>query len=232
MTLTHSASLDWADSCSDEPKANGLSPFGEQVVTEMNRLGMFVDISHVSPETMRHSLRVSRAPVIASHSSARGLADHPRNVPDDVLKLVAQNGGVIMVHYSPGFILPEAARARRNMEEVGRELRKKYPNDADFQSAFAQWEREHPIPRCSVHTLVDHIEHIIKVAGIDNVGLGSDYDGIGSLPEQLEDVSTYPVITQVLLDRGYNKEQIIKVLGGNLIRAFRQMEDVAKASAK
>jgi membrane dipeptidase len=228
MTLTHSETLDWADSATDKPKSNGLSPFGEQVVAEMNRLGMFVDVSHVSVDTMKHALRVTRAPVIASHSSARALADHPRNVPDDVLKLVAQNGGVVMVNFFPGFILPEGARASREMYRVARELRQQYPNDKDYEAALRAWQKEHPTPRGSVHTVVDHIEHIIEVAGIDHVGLGSDYDGITSVPEQLEDVSKYPVITQELLNRGYTKEQIIKVLGGNLLRAFRKMEDVAR----
>jgi membrane dipeptidase len=227
MTLTHSESLDWADSATDEPKCHGLSPFGEQVVAEMNKLGMFVDISHVSVETMKHALRVSKAPVIASHSSAFALAEHPRNVPDDVLKLVAENGGVVMVNFYPGFILAEGARSRAKMFEVMREFRKKYPKEEDLREALKQWQNENPIPRGSVHDVVDHIEHIIKVAGIDHVGLGSDFDGIPSTPEQLEDVSKYPVITQVLLDRGYTKEQIIKVLGGNLLRAMRQMEAVA-----
>jgi membrane dipeptidase len=231
MTLTHSETLDWADSATDKPKSNGLSPFGEQVVAEMNRMGMLVDISHVSPETMKHALRVTKAPIIASHSSARALADHPRNVPDDVLKLVAQNGGVVMVNFFPGFILPEGARASREMFQVARRLREQYPDDKQFEEAMREWQKEHPLPRASVHSVVDHIEHIIKVAGIDHVGLGSDYDGITSVPEQLEDVSKYPVITQALLDRGYNREQILKVLGGNLLRAFRKAEQVAGSMA-
>jgi membrane dipeptidase len=228
MTLTHSESLDWADSATDEPKCHGLSPFGEQVVAEMNRIGMFVDISHVSVETMKAALRVSTAPVIASHSSAYAIAEHPRNVPDDVLKLVAENGGVVMVNFYSGFIMPEGARARAKMFEVMRDFRKKYPDDKDLQAAMQQWQKENPIPRGTVHDVVDHIEHIIKVAGIDHVGLGSDFDGIPTVPEQLDDVSKYPVITQVLLDRGYTKEQIIKVLGGNLLRAMRKMEEVAQ----
>jgi membrane dipeptidase len=228
MTLTHSESLDWADSATDEPKCHGLSPFGEQVVAEMNRIGMFVDISHVSVETMKAALRVSKAPVIASHSSAYAIAEHPRNVPDDVLKLVAENGGVVMVNFYSGFIVPEGARTMAHMFDVMREFRKKYPNDKDLQAAMRQWQKENPIPRGSVHDVVDHIEHIIKVAGIDHVGLGSDFDGIPTVPEQLDDVSKYPVITQVLLDRGYTKEQIIKVLGGNLLRAMRKMEDAAQ----
>ncbi|HEY1379694.1 MAG TPA: dipeptidase, partial [Gemmataceae bacterium] len=223
MTLTHTASLDWADSATDEPKAHGLSPFGEQVVAEMNRLGMLVDISHVSAETMRHVLRVTRAPVIASHSSAFALDPHPRNVPDDVLKMVAKNGGVIMVNFFPEFILPEGARRY----EIGRELKKQYPDEQDYLAALRKWRRENPTPPATVHNVVDHIEHIIKVAGIDHVGLGSDFDGIPSVPRQLEDVSKYPVITQVLLDRGYTPEQVKKVLGGNLLRAMRRAEEVA-----
>jgi membrane dipeptidase len=228
MTLTHSETLDWADSATDKPKNNGLSPFGEQVVLEMNRLGMLVDISHVSADTMKHVLRVTRAPVIASHSSAYALAEHPRNVPDDVLALVKKNGGVIMVNFFPGFIVPEAARAMKDMFQQFRELRAKYPDDKDLQAALEQFRKEHPIPTGSVHTVVDHIEHIIKVAGIDHVGLGSDFDGINAVPKQLEDVSCYPNITQELLNRGYSKEDIVKVLGGNLLRAFRQAEEMAK----
>ncbi|HXG08506.1 MAG TPA: dipeptidase [Gemmataceae bacterium] len=228
MTLTHSETLDWADSATDEPRHNGLTEFGEQVVREMNRLGMLVDISHVSADTMRHALRVSRAPVIASHSSAYALCNHPRNVPDDVLKLVAQNGGVIMVNFYPGFIVPEAARMSRRMYQVARELKAKYPNEQDFRAAFEQWQRENPIPTGSVHTVVDHIEHIIKVAGIDHVGLGSDYDGISSVPRQLEDVSCYPYITQELLNRGYSREDIHKVLGGNLLRVLARAEEVSR----
>ncbi len=227
MTLTHTESLDWADSATDQPKCHGLSPFGEQVVLEMNRLGMLVDISHVSVETMKHALRVSRAPVIASHSSAYALAPHPRNVPDDVLRLVAKNGGVVMVNFYSGFITPEGARASREMFRVYRELKARYPNEKDLQTAMGQWVKEHPVPRGSVHNVVDHIEHIIKVAGVDHVGLGSDFDGINTVPYQLEDVSCYPNITQELLNRGYSKDDILKILGGNLLRAFRAAERVA-----
>ncbi len=230
MTLTHSENLDWADSATDTPRHHGLTEFGEQVVREMNRLGMLVDISHVSAETMRHVLRVTKAPVIASHSSAYALAQHPRNVPDDVLRLVAKNGGVVMVNFYPGFIVPEGARAMKRIFEVGRELQAKYPNEKEFRVAFDQWKRDHPFPVGSVHTVVDHIEHVIKVAGIDHVGLGSDFDGIGRVPEQLEDVSCYPYITQELINRGHSREDVHKVLGGNLLRAFRQAERVAKKS--
>jgi membrane dipeptidase len=228
MTLTHSETLDWADSATDKPRHGGLTVFGEGVVREMNRLGMLVDISHVSADTMRHTLRVTRAPVIASHSSAYALAAHPRNVPDDVLKLVAKNDGVVMVNFYPGFIVPEGARATRDMFKAGRELRARYPKEEEFQAAWSQWKREHPVPTGSVHTVVDHIEHIAKVAGVNHVGLGSDFDGISTVPWQLEDVSRYPVITQELLNRGHSREDIIKILGGNLLRVLRRTEDVAR----
>ncbi len=226
MTLTHSDTLDWADSATDKPKSNGLSDFGEEVVREMNRLGMLVDISHVSAETMKDAIRVSKAPVIASHSSARAVADHPRNVPDDVLKLVKKNGGVIMVNFFSGFVVPEAARLMQDMFAKYREYTKKYPKVEDRRAAWNAWRKEHPIPSGTIHDLVDHIDHIVKIAGVDHVGIGSDYDGVSKLPRQLEDVSTYPYITQELLNRGYNKEQIHKILGGNLLRAMRKAEKV------
>jgi membrane dipeptidase len=149
-------------------------------------------------------------------------------VPDDVLRLVAQNGGVVMVNFFPGFILLEGARAMKPMYQMARELRKKYPKEEDFLLALRQWQREHPIATGSVHDVVDHIEHIIQVAGVDHVGLGSDFDGISAVPKQLEDVSCYPYITQELLNRGHGKEEILKILGGNLLRAFRQAEQVAQ----
>jgi membrane dipeptidase len=229
MTLTHADTLDWADSATDKPRHGGLTSFGEGVVREMNRLGMLVDISHVSAATMRHALRVSRAPVIASHSSAYALAPHPRNVPDDVLKQVAKNGGVIMVNFYSGFIVAEGARTMKEIFHVFRDLRKEYPREPEYQEALAQWRRAHPIPRGDVHDVVDHIEHIIKTAGIDHVGLGSDFDGIEVVPRQLEDVSAYPYITQELLNRGYGREDIHKVLGRNVLRALRQAEKVAKS---
>jgi membrane dipeptidase len=228
MTLTHSETLDWADSATDKPKSHGLSEFGEQVVLEMNRLGVLVDISHVSAETMKAALRVSKAPVIASHSSAYALAPHPRNVPDDVLKLVAKNGGVVMVNFYSGFITPEGARVTRDWFERYRELREKYKDDKDLKAALDQWKKDNPIPRGSVHNVVDHIEHIIKVAGIDHVGIGSDFDGINSTPQQLEDVSCYPYITQELLNRGHSKEEVHKILGGNVLRVLREAEKVSK----
>lgn len=228
MTLTHSDTLDWADSATDKPKSDGLSGFGEEVVKEMNRLGMLVDISHVSVDTMKDAIRVSKAPVIASHSSARALADHPRNVPDDVLKMVKKNGGVIMVNYFSGFVVPESAKQMAEMFNVRRNLLKKYPKKSDFNREYNKWRKAHPMKPGTIHDVVDHIDHIVKIAGIDHVGLGSDFDGVSMLPKQLHDVSTYPLITQALLDRGYTDEQVKKVMGGNLLRALREAELVAK----
>jgi len=227
LTLTHSDTLDWADSASDTAKHKGLTPFGEEVVHELNRLGMLVDLSHVSPDTMRGALRVSKAPIMFSHSSARAVADHVRNVPDDVLKEVQRNGGIVMVNFSSGFVHPESARRRAKMFDVMRELRAKFPDEDGYKQARRKWEAENPIERGDIHDLVDHIEHIAKSAGVDHVGIGSDYDGITMVPKQLEDVSTYPVITQELLNRGYSETDIHKIMSGNILRVMRGAEKVA-----
>jgi membrane dipeptidase len=229
MTLTHSMSLDWADSCSDQPISGGLSAFGEEIVHEMNRLGMIVDLSHVSPACMRKALETTQAPVIFSHSSARAVADHPRNVPDDVLLLTRKNGGVVMVNFFSDFVNPvDAARSRKRTAQREK-LRQLHPDDEEkATSELRQWELKNPrSDGCTVYDLLDHIDQIVKVAGIDHVGLGSDYDGVPALPTQLEDVATYPVITQGLLDRGYTEAEIQKVLGGNVLRVFRQVEQVS-----
>ncbi len=229
MTLTHSESLDWADSCSDEPKAHGLTEFGVQVVQEMNRLGMLVDLSHVSPQTMKAALRATKAPVIFSHSSAQAIADHPRNVPDEVLKLVKKNRGVVMVNFFSGFVTPEGARAMKKMFEVSRELKRQYPDDeAKFRDEFRAWARANDYPAGDIRIIVDHIDHIVKVAGIDCVGLGSDFDGVSKLPRGMDDVSCYPKLTQLLLDRGYTKEEIHKILGGNVLRVLAEAEKVSR----
>lgn len=229
MTLTHSDSLDWADSGTDVPRSGGLSPFGEEVVREMNRLGMMVDISHVSPDAMKAALKVTKAPVIFSHSSARGIADHPRNVPDDVLKLTAENGGVVMVNFFSAFIVPESAERDVKRMAYRREIDKTITDEGETEQAMKRWDAENGRgERGTIHTLVDHIDHIVKVAGIDHVGIGSDYDGVTMLPEQLEDVSTYPYITQALLDRGYSHEDIKKINGGNLLRVMRATEAAAE----
>ncbi|WP_020475335.1 dipeptidase [Zavarzinella formosa] len=227
MTLTHTQTLDWADAATDKPKSNGLSKFGEDVVGEMNRLGMMVDLSHVSPDTMKHAIRISKAPVIFSHSSARALADHARNVPDDVLKLTSANGGIVMVNFYSGFVVPEAARIRKDMFNAANEIEKKYPDEAKRQEAMKEWRRAHPIPKGTIHDVIDHIEHLVKVAGIDHVGIGSDFDGIDAWPEQLDGVDSYPLITQELLNRGYKKEQILKILGGNFMRVMKGVEAAA-----
>lgn len=229
MTLTHSRSLDWADSCTDQPRSGGLSPFGEEVVREMNRLGMLVDISHVSADCMRHTLRVTSAPVIFSHSSARAVADHPRNVPDDVLRRLPENGGVVMVNFYTAFVEPQEVRRAKRRDELRKDLATRYPDDPDRGRAeLRKWEVANPRPNlCTVEHVLDHIEHIIRVAGIDHVGLGSDYDGIPTVPKGLEDVSTYPAITQGLIDRGYGEADIRKVLGENLMRVFREVESAA-----
>jgi len=229
MTLTHSMSLDWADSCSDDPISGGLSAYGEEIVREMNRMGMIVDLSHVSSACMRKALSITKAPVIFSHSSARAVADHPRNVPDDVLLLTKQNGGVVMINFFSDYVHPMDAARSLERSDRREKFNKLYADDEEkAKSALRQWELKNPRSKqCTVHDLLDHIDHVVKMAGIDHVGLGSDYDGVSALPMQLEDVSTYPVITQGLLDRGYTEADIRKILGGNVMRVFEQVERVS-----
>jgi|GEM_PF-30643 len=227
MTLTHSETLDWADAATDTERHQGLTPFGEEVVREMNRLAMLVDLSHVSPATMRHAMRVSRAPVIFSHSSARAVADHPRNVPDDVLRKLSENGGIVMVNFFSGFVVPESAERMRNMFQVFRELRAQYPDDSAYRQAQRRWQAEHPIEAGTIHNVVDHIEHLIRTAGVEHVGIGSDFDGIGKLPKQLDDVAAYPLITQELLNRGYTADEIRMVMHDNMLRVLRAAERTA-----
>ncbi len=227
MTLTHSDSLSWADSATDVPRSNGLSPFGREVVRKMNELGMLVDISHVSAKTMRDTLDVGEAPVLFSHSSARAVADSTRNVPDDVLKRLPQKDGVVMVNFFSAFVVPAAAKTYLDGVDYERELKKKYDDPKRVDKEFKRWKAQHPYPRGTIHDVLDHIDHIAKVAGVEHVGLGSDFDGVSKLPTQLEDVSCYPYITQGLLDRGYTEEQIRGILGGNLLRVFRGAEAYA-----
>jgi membrane dipeptidase len=229
MTLTHNVTLPWADAATDTAKHGGLTPFGERIVLEMNRLGMLVDISHVSPETMGDALRVSKAPIIASHSSARAICDHPRNVPDAILKQMPKNGGVIMVNFYSGFIVPEAAKTAL---ELRRKLREMYPNPVDYEAHRTEYLKAHPLPRGSISLVVDHIDHLVKVAGVDHVGIGSDFDGITAWPVGLDDVSCYPRLTEEMLKRGYSETDIHKILGGNVLRAFRKAGDVAKELQK
>lgn len=226
MTLTHTDSLNWADSGTDEAKHGGLTPFGEEVVRTMNELGMLVDISHVSPDTMHDTLDVSAVPVIFSHSSARAVADHPRNVPDQVLKRLREKDGVVMVNFFSGFIVPESVKTVADGMELERKLKSQY-EPSRVETEMLSWKATHPYPRGTIHDLLDHIDHIAKVAGPEHVGLGSDFDGVSVLPTQLEDVSCYPTITQGLLDRGYTDAQIEGILGGNLMRVFRAAEAYA-----
>lgn len=228
MTLTHTSNTPWADSATDEPVHAGLTPFGEEVVREMNRLGMLVDLSHVSPDTMKDALRVSAAPVIFSHSGARGVCDSPRNVPDDVLKLVAQNGGVVMVTFVPSFVAPEGALAIMAYLTEQRRLKAEHPgNPRAVEAAMAEWRKAHPGPKATLAQVADHIDHVRKTAGIDHVGIGSDFDGTRTTPEGLEDVSRFPALTAELIRRGYTDAEIEKTLGKNLLRVMRTAEAVA-----
>lgn len=229
MTLTHAKNTDWADSATDDPKFGGLSPFGEEIVREMNWLGMLVDLSHVSPDTMEDAIRVSQAPVIFSHSSARALNDVPRNVPDTVLHLLPKNGGVVMVTFVPGFLSPKVAAWNKLQEAEQTRLTQLYPSDqAAVTRGVEAWTKANPAPRARVSDAADHIDHIRKVAGIDHVGLGGDFDGITSVPEGLEDVSKYPSLTAELLRRGYTDGDIRKILGLNVLRVMRDAENVSK----
>jgi membrane dipeptidase len=227
MTLTHSKSTPWADSATDTPHG-GLTPFGEQVVREMNWLGMLVDLSHVSPDTMADAIRVSEAPVIFSHSSARAVNDVPRNVPDNVLQMLPGNGGIVMVTFVPGFLSPKVAAWNLLQTAELNRLQQQVPSDdAARKSALDAWTKANPAPRATISDAADHIDHIRKVAGIDHIGLGGDFDGITSVPEGLEDVSKYPALTAELLRRGYQDDEVKKILGLNILRVMRAAEGVA-----
>lgn len=229
MTLTHSKNTAWADSATDDPKFGGLAPFGEEVVREMNWLGMLVDLSHVSPETMADAIRVSQAPVIFSHSSARALNDVPRNVPDNVLQLLPKNGGVVMVTFVPGFLSPKVAAWQKLQDAESARLTKQFPADAAAVTRGVQeWTSAHPAPRAALAEAADHIDHIRKVAGIDHIGLGSDFDGITMVPQGLEDVSKYPALVAELLRRGYKDDEVRKIVGENVLRVMREVEKVSK----
>ncbi len=224
MTLTHSATLDWVDAAGDRARSGGLSDFGREVIVEMNRLGMMVDISHVTAESMRAVLDVTSAPVIFSHSSARALADHPRNVPDDVLRRIPVNGGVVMVNFFSGFLTPDGARSVVNLFEEEARIRAEHPDSAAFAAAMDEWFRSRISSRGTVATIADHIDHIVAVAGVDHVGLGSDFDGVPMLPEGMEDVSKLPALTAELVGRGHSAEDLVKILGGNLLRVLEEVE--------
>jgi len=229
MTLTHMQNNDWADSATDKPLHHGLTPFGEEVVREMNRLGMLVDLSHVSDETMRAALKITQAPVIFSHSSARAICHHVRDVPDDVLQLVAANGGVVMVTFVPEY-LTEIDRADETLVNAEKKrLRELYQNDKiKLKEGVKAWRVTHPDPRhATLLDVADHIDHIRQVAGIDHIGIGSDYEGFSNPPRGLEDVSCYPALLAELLKRGYTPDDIKKVAGLNILRVLREAEKVS-----
>jgi len=233
MTLTHSRNIPWADSATDTPVLGGLSPFGEAVVREMNWLGMLVDLSHVSPDTMADAIAVSQAPVIFSHSSARAVNDVPRNVPDTVLQMLPKNGGVVMVTFVPGFLSPSVTAWGKLQTAEENRLKELTPTDpAAIKTGLDGWTKAHPAPRATIADAANHIDHIKKIAGIDHIGLGGDFDGITSVPEGLEDVSTYPALTAELLRRGYKDDEIKKVLGLNILRVMRAAEEVSSRLQK
>jgi membrane dipeptidase len=235
MTLTHSSNTAWADSATDSPVHHGLTPFGVEVVKEMNRIGMLVDLSHVSPETMRAALAVSTAPVIYSHSSARALNDHPRNVPDDILKLVAANGGVVMVNFATSYI--SDARNRWEADQAAEMSRYNSPPFGGLyigqpdraKAALAAWTAQHPQPAVTLSQVADHIEHIAKVAGVDHVGLGADFDGMPDAPAGLENVSGYPKLLEEMLRRGWSDADIAKLAGENLLRVMAAAEQASES---
>jgi membrane dipeptidase len=228
MTITHSRNVPWADSATDKPVLNGLSAFGEQVVREMNWLGMLVDLSHVSPDTMSDAIAVAQAPVIFSHSSARAVTDVPRNVPDNVLQMLPKNGGVVMVTFVPGFLSSKVADWNRKQTNATAAIEMKHGVDGEAKKkAVEEWLKANPAPRATLADAADHIDHIRKVAGIDHIGLGGDFDGITSVPIGLEDVSTYPALTAELLRRGYKDDDIRKIIGLNILRVMREVEKVA-----
>jgi membrane dipeptidase len=228
LTLTHWNDTDWADASTDTPRHHGLTPFGREVVREMNRLGMLVDLSHTSDDTIRDALAVSEAPVICSHSSARALCHHPRNVPDDLLRAIAAKGGIVMVNFSPGFVSEEVRLWEVPLQAEWTRLEKQFPNDRRrAHEALSSWKHAHPGPHATLVQVADHIDHIRAVAGIDHVGLGSDFDGIEATPEGLEDVSRYPALLAELLRRGYSDAEVEKVAGLNILRVMREAEAVA-----
>jgi membrane dipeptidase len=235
MTLTHTNTNDWADSSGDINDANvkhhnGLSDFGREVVREMNRIGMMVDISHVADKTFYDVIETSRAPVIASHSSARALADHPRNMTDDMLKAIAKNGGVVMVNFYDGFLNPRRVEFNKRAAAKQEEFKKQFPDDQKrVAEEMKKWNEANPPPKAPLSLLIDHFDHIAKVAGIDHVGIGSDFDGVPltGVPEGMEDISKLPNITIELMKRGYSDSDIKKVLGENFLRVMVAVERVA-----
>jgi membrane dipeptidase len=233
MTLTHTSNTDWADSATDNPVHHGLTPFGREVVREMNRMGMLVDLSHVSADTMRAALAVTEAPVMFSHSSARAVVDHPRNVPDDVLQMVAKNGGVVMVNFVPDY--DSDARRRWIADEAGERARYNAPpynglyigQPERAREALVQWQLDHPMPAVTVADVADHIDHVRKIAGVEHVGLGSDFDGIDQTVSGLDSVDRYPALLLELARRGWSDDDLGRLAGGNILRVMTQAEAVS-----
>jgi membrane dipeptidase len=232
MTLTHNRNLPWADSATDERAAGGLTAFGREVVREMQRIGMLVDLSHVSPDTMRDALDTAEGPVIFSHSSALAICDHPRNVPDPILARLPDNGGVCMVNFVPAFVSQACRDWERefaeDMQRRGFDL-KNVPGRGQVREERAAWAAGHPRPEATLAQVADHIEHVREVAGVDHVGIGSDYDGVDSLPLGLEDVSCYPALIAELLDRGWSEADCGKLTSGNIVRTLHDAEQAARA---
>jgi membrane dipeptidase len=238
MTLTWNNTNDWADAARGDKTHHGLSPFGEEVVREMNRLGMMVDVSHVSDETMSDALDVSKAPIIASHSSARALSNVPRNIPDDLLRRIAKNGGVVQVNFYSVFVdaatvTPQNDARNKRLKAQQDALDQKYKDDPErLAEEGDKLDAANPLPPLPISKLIDHIDYIVKVAGIDHVGLGPDFDGAMDFPDQAQDVSMFPNITYELLKRGYSEKDIRKILGENFLRVFAEVERVARNSSK
>jgi membrane dipeptidase len=232
MTLTHNRSLPWADSATDDPVVGGLSAFGREVVREMQRLGMLVDLSHVSPDTMRDALDTAEGPLIFSHSSALAICDHPRNVPDEILARLPANGGTCMVNFVPAFVSQACRDWEREFAEDAKRRGfdfKNVPGRGQARSLRQEWIAKHPRPAVKLAEVADHAEHVREVAGVDHVGIGSDYDGVDWLPEGLEDTSCYPALISELLRRGWSEEDCGKLASGNIIRTLRAAEETARA---
>jgi membrane dipeptidase len=227
MTLTHNVTTDWADAALDSARHGGLTPFGREVVHEMNRLGMLVDLAHVSPGTMSDALDATDAPVIFSHSGARALVDHPRNVPDSILARLPKNGGVVMVTFVPQFVSTEFMAWEQQSDSVWKQLKATVPDSAERRRQHDAWEAGHAPPSATLAQVADHIEHVRDVAGVDHVGIGSDFDGIEHVPVGLEDVSRFPFLFAELIRRGWNDTDLQKLAGRNLLRVMHQAEATA-----
>jgi membrane dipeptidase len=228
LTLTHNDDTPWADSATGDHPHGGLTRFGEEVVREVNRCGWLVDISHTSDDTMRQAIEVSEAPVIFSHSSARALCDVPRNVPDDVLELVGRTGGVVMVTFVPSFVAPQGAEFNRVAWTEFRRIRAEHPDDPEAaRKAMDAWFEANPGPPATVSDVANHIDHVREAAGIDHVGIGSDFDGAPTMPQSLEDVSRYPALFGELASRGYRDDDLMKIAGQNVLRVMREAERTA-----